>query len=228
MNLPLLISVPHGGVRIPPEVESLNALTLEQIIEDSDEAATDIYPFRGAVTAFVATDIARAYVDVNRAETDRGKDGVVKTHTIYEVPIYRQPLQIKHIHMLLTRYYRPYHSKLTLLSGGVKLGIDCHTMAALAPPMSADAKSKRPSICLSCADGTCPKDWFDLMAECLAGSFGCEVSLNDPFKGGHIIRHHATELPWMQLELSRAEFTGLAEKRARVLQAFKEWCENVI
>ncbi|NIQ82806.1 MAG: N-formylglutamate amidohydrolase, partial [Anaerolineae bacterium] len=87
-TLPLLISVPHGGPKIPPEVESICVLTQEQIVEDGDEGAGEIYSIEDEVAAFVTTGVARAFVDVNRAEDDRRADGVVKTHTIWEIPIY--------------------------------------------------------------------------------------------------------------------------------------------
>jgi formiminoglutamase len=226
MNLPLLISVPHGGLQVPSEVRQLNLLTSEQIAVDGDEGACEIFDVPDEVTAFVTTDIARAYVDMNRAEDDLRPDGVVKTETIYRVPIYKQPLQLKHIHMLLTRYYRPYHRQLSRLAPETILGVDCHTMAAYAPPISPDAGKERPNICLSNAGGTCPQNWFHLMAECLADSFGFEVALNSPFQGGYIIRTHAKELPWVQLELSRAEFHSRKDKNRFLLAAFESWCRR--
>jgi len=227
VSLPLLISVPHAGRQVPPEVKRINLLSVEQIIEDGDEGAHEVYAIQDEVMAFVTTNIARAYVDMNREEDDRGSDGVVKTKTIYQVPIYLHPLQEKHIHMLLTRYYLPYHRKLSRLANDIVLGIDCHTMAAEAPPISPDAGTERPLVCLSNADGTCPQDWFSLMADCLAETFRCNVALNEPFKGGSIIRSHASELPWMQLELSRAQFMDAKDKRSRVLSAFQRWCTEV-
>ena len=69
--LPLLISVPHAGWKIPPEIGSRCILTEEEIIRDGDEGAADIYRLADEVSVFVTTEIARAIVDVNRAEDDR-------------------------------------------------------------------------------------------------------------------------------------------------------------
>jgi len=223
MKLPLLISVPHAGLAVPPEVEAINLLTPEQIAEDGDEGAGEIFALADEVAAFLTTEIARAFVDMNRSEHDRSADGVVKTETIYKQPVYRQPLTPEQVNELLANYHRPYHSELARLSSAARLGIDCHTMAALAPPICADAGAVRPDICLSDGDGACPRDWLDRMADCLAESFGREVSLNQPFKGGHIIRSHAGELPWMQLEISRASFMPIEEKQERVRRAFELW-----
>lgn len=77
-RLPYLISVPHAGLMIPPEVEDRVALTPEEIVRDGDEEAADIYlPLQDHVRAVVTTGIARALVDVNRPEGDLGMDGVV-------------------------------------------------------------------------------------------------------------------------------------------------------
>jgi N-formylglutamate deformylase len=222
--LPLLISVPHAGTKIPSEVESISMLTPKQIIEDGDEGAAQIYAIRDQVTTFVTTDIARAFVDVNREEEDRSPDGVVKTHTIWKVPIYRQSLSEDLIRMLLDKYYRPYHRQLSKLASEIKLGVDCHTMADVGPPIGPDAGKKRPLICISNAEGTCPETWFDQLADCLEEEFEIKVSKNSPFKGGYIIRSHAHELPWIQIELSRAAFLSHEEKRMKLLEALKGWC----
>jgi N-formylglutamate amidohydrolase len=113
------------------------------------------------------------------------------------------------------------------MAEGVLLGIDCHTMAAEAPPINPDSGTSRPYICLSDAEETCPKEWTGLMAVCLGSEFDCVVSINNPFKGGYIIRSHAGELPWLQLELSRAPFMPLKDKKLRVLRALTKWCETV-
>jgi formiminoglutamase len=196
---------------------------------DGDEGAAEIYDISDEVEAFVDTDIARAIVDVNRREDDRKPDGVVKTRTIWNVRIYREPLDEEVIERLLSGYYRPYHRSLSsLASGGVRLGIDCHTMVAEAPPIAADAGRPRPALCLSNADVTCPEEWIKGLAGCLKKAFGHEVKMNFPFKGGYIIRAHCSELPWIQLEISRGLLMSTVEKRERLLQALGEWCGSML
>ncbi|MGB7061327.1 MAG: N-formylglutamate amidohydrolase [Candidatus Zixiibacteriota bacterium] len=225
MTLPLLISVPHAGLKVPPEVKELCALTEEQIVEDGDEGAAEIYSLQEEVASFVTTHIARAIVDLNRAEDDRRADGVVKTHTIWEVPVYREPLSDESVETLLARYHRPYHQQLSTLAKKAKLGVDCHTMAAVGPPVASDAGKQRPLLCLSNGDGTCPDTWLKQLAECFERAFQVEVSTNFPFKGGHVIRSHAHELAWVQVELSRAPFLSNDQKRSCILKALTGWCE---
>jgi formiminoglutamase len=227
-KLPIIISVPHAGLRVPQEVQDYCALRPEQIIADSDEGAAEIYDFKTDVATYVTTDIARAIVDMNRAEHDRSRDGIVKTHTSYDVPVYHRAVPEDVVEVLLKRYYRPYHKKLSEFSADVKLGVDCHTMAAIGPPCSKDSGRQRPNICLSDAQGSCPQDWFDKIIHCFAESFNSKVSINHPFKGGHIIRSHSSELPWVQVELSRAPFLTILAKRERVLRALTLFSRTVL
>ena len=227
MKLPLLISVPHAGRNVPEEARPYCILTPQQIVQDGDEGAGEIYDVGGSVADFVTTDVARAIVDLNRAEDDRRADGVVKTHTCWNVPVYSERLSETLVQELLARYHRPYHARLAQPAPGVRLGIDCHTMAATAPPVGPDPGSARPHICLSDAGHTCPRPWLRQLALCLDRAFETDVSINKPFEGGHIIRAHCREIPWMQLELSRAPFLSLAEKRQRVLDAIECFCTAV-
>jgi N-formylglutamate deformylase len=222
MALPILVSVPHAGLRVPPEVVSSCLLAPRQIVEDGDEHAAAIYDMAAQVTQYVTTDVARAVVDLNRAEDDRRPDGVVKTHTCQEAPIWRQPLDEAVIETLLAGCYRPYHARLRALAGrGVRLGADCHTMLAVGPPIGPGPGIERPHVCLGDADGACPPAWLACLARSFREQFGPRVTINEPFRGGHITRSHAAEMPWVQLELSRAPFATDAEKRRRVLHALQ-------
>lgn len=229
MRLPLLLSVPHAGLTVPPEVGGLCRLDSDDIISDSDGGAAGIYfPLKAHVAAFLTTDIARAIVDLNRAEDDRRKDGVVKTHTSWNVPIYRKPLPEENIEQLLEKYHRPYHRRLDQLAGNVMIGIDCHTMAAVGPPVGPDPGRPRPPVCLSNADGTCPQAWLATLAEVIEAVLESTVSLNAPFKGGFITRRRPGGIDWLQIEFSRAPFLSDEEKGSRLLDALKQWIKNIL
>lgn len=228
-KLPLLLSVPHAGLRVPPEVADLCILKEDDIIADGDEGAAEIYwPLEEQVAAFVTTDVARAIVDQNRAEDDFRKDGIIKTHTCWDIPVYSKYPSPAMIETLLDRYHRPYHRKLTeMAKSGVVLGVDCHTMAAIGPPIGPDVGQERPAVCISNADGTCSQQWLESLVSCFEEVFDSPVAVNEPFKGGYIIRSHAPELPWVQLELSRAPTMSHAEKSRCVLAALVAWCKEI-
>jgi formiminoglutamase len=227
MRLPFLVSVPHAGLSVPREIQDICILTSEQIYDDSDGGAAEIYyGLENSVEAFVSSDVARAIVDLNRAADDFRKDGVIKTHTCYDVPVYQEFPSQELIAQLLADYYHPYHQKLEDLADmeKIKVGIDCHTMAAVGPPIGPDAGKERPLVCISNADGTCPDDWLIELAQLFQKVFPMEkVTMNSPFKGGYIIRHHSEVLPWLQIELSRTERMSNNEKRDGVIEALNVW-----
>lgn len=221
MRLPFAVSVPHAGLDVPDWLAERAALTREEIVADGDEGAAEIYAIEDDVLRFVTTPIARAVLDMNRDESDRRADGVVKTHTCWDVPVWRRPLLEADAERLFREHHRPYHAALTHAADvdGVVLGIDAHTMAASGPPVGPDPGRERPRACVSNADGTCPREWAEALAAGLRDELGGEVRINDPFRGGHITRTHAREMPWLQLELSRAPFLTNGEKRSAVLRA---------
>lgn len=228
MTLPVVVSVPHAGLRVPAEVESACTLSPAEIAADSDGGAGEIYSLESEVGAFVTTDIARAVVDVNRARDDRRLDGVVKTHTSYKVSVWDPPLVQDEVEGLLDAYYAPYHAQLTELGLGGRwpLGVDCHTMAAVGPPVGPDPGRERPWVCVSNADGTCPQEWIETLREAFQQQLDGAVRVNDPFRGGYIARSHSAEMPWLQIELSRAPYLPLEAKRQVVLTALHHWADR--
>ncbi len=225
MTLPLLISVPHAGLRVPDEVADRCLLTPREVAEDGDEGAAEIYAFADRVARHHTTDVARAVVDLNRPRDDRSKDGVVKTHTCWDVPIWRTPLDDRTVDGLLDRYWAPYHAELEAPGDDVVLGVDCHTMASTAPPVAPDVGRVRPSVCLSDVGGTSlPRAWFDRLVASFEATFDGDVRRNDPFGGGYVTRRHLRERPWVQLELSRSPDRSTIEKRERVLDALTRFC----
>lgn len=227
MKLPILVSVPHAGLEVPPEAQGYVSLTLDDIVADGDGGAAEIYSIGDKVTAFVTTGVARAIVDVNRAEDDIGGDGMIKTRTCWGTPVYGQFPPEHVIAALIEKYYRPYHKRLTRLAAAVRLGLDCHTMAESGPPVSPDPGAPRPFICLGDGHGAFPAKWTRALAANLEQAFGEKVSINDPFSGGYITRVHGTEIPWAQLEFSRTARVPDAEKREKLLAALEAWFKSM-
>ena len=77
-----------------------------------------------------------------------------------------------------------------------------------------------------CGEGSGPQSWLQSLAECFQKAFETEVAINHPFRGGCIIRSHAKELPWVQIELSREPFLSPEEKSRCVLRALTDWCSK--
>jgi formiminoglutamase len=174
----------------------------------------------------------RAVVDLNRAPDDiapANKDGVIKSHTCYDVEVYRPGAlpdeDLKKL--LLDRYYFPYHRQLEgwLERDDVRMGVDCHSMAAVSPPIEADAGTPRPLICLGNLGDhegrvvppfhriTCGTEMIRFMRDEFVRALQHEdvdlevpdvATMNVPFNGGYITRQMGNKtVPFVQIEMSR-------------------------
>lgn len=219
MTLPFLLSIPHGGDRVPEEAASLTALTDADIFSDGDACTREIYDLGDEVAAVHQAEIARAFVDINRGPDVRPPeepDGVVKSLTADRIAVWQGggPPSRELSETLIDGYWRPYHERLEELASlpGVRLGIDCHSMAEFAPAIAPRPGEPRPLFCLSNGDGdTAPGELLVQLADALAESFECgreTIRINDPFQGGYVTRWHGRHwrnggLPWMQIEMNR-------------------------
>ncbi|MBS4032047.1 MAG: N-formylglutamate amidohydrolase [Clostridiales bacterium] len=227
--LPVLLSVPHGGLMIPREVLDDFRLDLDAVLYDGDTYARELYSLEERVEHYMDTEIARAVLDLNRAASDRppqNPDGVTKTVDVSGKQIWREKdgLSPETVDRLIINYYQPYHKTLAMVaaSGKAVVGIDCHTMLAESPGSDETQREVRPMICISNrGDGegepvdepvTAPANLLRALRDALLNQFQHEdmsaepVSLNRPFKGGYITKHHGKEgpLPWIQIEFNRA------------------------
>ena len=216
MTLPILISIPHGGLVMPAEVEGRAVLSAADVFSDGDACTLEIYDVGDAVATLIKSMTARAIVDLNRAPDDLppgNPDGVVKSLTADRRPVYLNgdPPDAALAEMLIERYWRPYHAQLRAAAEmpGLQLGLDCHSMADRAPAIASQPGTQRPLFCLSNDEGrTAPASMMAALAAALADAFDVSIAaigLNDPFTGGYITRHHGHHpLPWVQVEMNRA------------------------
>ena len=214
-----------------PELQGLCILRREDILADYDAGAYSIYsPLQKHVEGFCTSDISRSLVDLNRSPDDIGGNGVIKSHTCWNVPVYSNFPDDKLVQAVLDRYYFPFHGKLSAAAktDKIRLGIDCHTMSPVGPPMGPDPGGNRPVVCVSNRDGTCPEAWVRGLASCFAEVFRERVAINTPFRGGYIIRAHASEMPWVQLEISQTDTYPVAFKKNCVLEGLRRFCHTVL
>ena len=215
-KLPILISIPHGGTKIPEEVNDRVCITKKDLFEDGDAFTREIYGIKDNVLALIETDIARAFVDLNRETSDRppkNPDGIVKSQTCHNQPIYFPDLILDDsiTEALIQKYYSPYHKKISELlnsNNGIQLALDCHTMEAIGPSIAPDQGKARPLFCLGNNYGkSCPNEWVQKLAECFQEIFQLkegEVKINEPFAGGYITRKYGNNpIPWVQIEMNR-------------------------
>ena len=218
-KLPVLLSIPHGGLRKPQELDGHLSITNKDLFDDSDPFVIELYDLGDKVQRVIKTNIARAFVDLNRSLQDmppKNPDGLIKSMTCYEKPIYikgKEPDESLR-NTLIEFYYNPYHREIqkSLEELDFQLCLDCHSMASSAPGIAPDEKDKkRPLFCLSNQDGnTCSDEMIELFADCISESYSIdrqEISLNDPFHGGYITKTYgAGSIPWIQVEMNRSMY----------------------
>ncbi len=214
MSLPFLLSIPHGGVTIPEEVETRLAVGFEEVAEDVDHFTREIFALPDAALTLEA-EVSRSIVDLNRDPCrypPHDPDGAVKSMTHTGHRLYGDwEIDPATIERLMERYWKPYHQRLVkaMSRPGLKLALDCHSMAAVGPPVSPDPGATRPLICLGNRHGqSAPDSWLGALAECFQEVFHLEkdqIAFNQPYPGGYITRRYAGDpLPWIQIEYSRA------------------------
>jgi N-formylglutamate deformylase len=215
-KLPILLSIPHGGTRRPAELDGHLSITNKDLFDDSDPFVVELYDLGDKVQRVIKTNIARAFVDLNRSLQDmppNNPDGLIKSKTCYDKPIYtngKEPDDYLKT-MLIELYYNPYHRAIqkSIDELDLQLCLDCHSMASTAPYFSPDkTQSKRPMFCLSNNDGqTSSQEMIELLADSISESYSIdrnEISLNDPFHGGHITKTYGNNpIPWIQVEMNR-------------------------
>ncbi len=142
---PVLVSVPHYGTAPLPHItrDDYSEPWFETFAYGfADTFVGDLYSDLHEHGATVlATPFSRMFVDVNRRRDDfehhdgevRSRRGVVRTHTMRDVPIFLRPLGIEDLEARLQTLYDPYYSMLEQLltqlrdAYGYAMLLDGHT-----------------------------------------------------------------------------------------------------
>jgi N-formylglutamate deformylase len=216
-SVPLLVSMPHTGTYLPPELAK--RLTPEALaLPDTDWHLETLYDFIDDLGAslLIATH-SRYVVDLNRppdnANLYPGQDttGVVPVDTFHKRPLYLgAPPDAQEAEGRIETYWKPYHAKLAEELGrlrekhGCALLWDAHSIFSVLPRFF---PGKLPDLNLGTADGkSCaPGIGERLLKE--VKRYG--AVLNGRFKGGYITRTYgapANGMHAVQLELSEATY----------------------
>jgi N-formylglutamate amidohydrolase len=142
---PVLVSVPHYGTEPLPHIsrEDYREPLYETFAYGfADTFVGDLYADLHEHGATVlATPFSRMFVDVNRRRDDfeqqdgevRSRRGVVRTHTMRDVPIFARPLAPAELERRLRAHYDPYYATLDRLLSelrqayGYAMLLDGHT-----------------------------------------------------------------------------------------------------
>ena len=231
---PLVISVPHAGTALPPELAArFTPLALR--LPDTDWHVDKLYDFAPAlgVTMIVARH-SRYLIDLNRPPDDAAlygaaaKTGLCPTHSFAGEPLYRDgatELAPAEIEQRRAQYWQPYHDALAALLSearrrhGFALLLDAHSIRSVVPRLF---DGRLPDVNVGTYDGrSCAAAVTEAVRNCLAAAPRWSQVIDGRFKGGHITRHFGRpheRVHALQIELAQSGYmdeSGSAYEPAR-------------
>ena len=218
---PLLISIPHGGVYLPPLLaDRLHPVARE--VPDTDWHLERLYAFAKDMGASIlAATHSRYVIDLNRppdgASLYPGQNvtGLCPVDTFDETPLYPRG-DVPGADEIAARraaIWAPYHAQLRTeldrirAAHGVAVLWDAHSIRSVLPRFF---EGKLPDLNLGTADGaSCAPELAQELLRIAQAAPGYTAVLNGRFKGGHITRHYgdpARNIHAVQLEMTQCSY----------------------
>ncbi|HSR64504.1 MAG TPA: N-formylglutamate deformylase [Xanthomonadaceae bacterium] len=218
---PLLVSLPHDGSEIPPELAARMTAGAGRA-PDTDWHVSRLYAFAKELGASVlAPRLSRYVVDLNRPPDDtslypgQNTTGLCPTRQFSGEAVYRDgaapdPAEIG---LRVERYWRPYHAaleaelqRLRAAHGRVVLW-EGHSIRGECPFLF---EGRLPDLNLGTADGrSCAPGVQARLVAVLQAQSRYDWVVNGRFKGGYITRHYgdpAHGIDAVQLEISQRTY----------------------
>lgn len=233
--MPVLLSVPHAGRDYPDDLLANLRVPLADIVRLEDRYADRLV--QPAITAgfpAVVAHRARAWIDLNRAETDidaamfsgglalpaqpgvkaRGGLGLFPRRLQNCGELWRRPMREAEAVDRIAQLHRPYHNAIaeTLAAMRDRFGfavlIDVHSMPPLASiDLGGSAADQPPQIVVGDRFGRSAASMYaELMLDHSIAK-GWKAGLNSPYSGAHILQIHGQprrSIHALQLEIDRS------------------------
>jgi formiminoglutamase len=197
---PLILSMPHPGTGLPPEVEAaLNARGRQ--LEDTDWHMREVYrpvEERFGASVIQAT-LSRYVIDLNRDPSGvslypgQATTELVPTTTFDGAPIWQVAPDSAEIARRKVVYFEPYHAALAAEIARVKARHgycvlwDCHSIKSVIPRLF---DGQLPMLNLGTNNGASCAPALQGAAERMMAASGLSHVSNGRFKGGWITRHY--------------------------------------
>jgi formiminoglutamase len=199
---PLILSIPHGGTDLSPEVaERLNETG--RAVPDTDWWMAKLYDFTDDMDpTVVQTRLSRYVIDVNRDPSGaslypgQATTGLCPTTTFDGDPIYKLGMEPDDAEIARRRdaYFTPYHDTLATeidrvrKRHGYALLYDCHSIRSVVPRLF---EGTLPVFNIGTNAGkACAKEIETGVEAACATADDMDHVLNGRFKGGWITRHY--------------------------------------
>ncbi len=196
---PLILSMPHPGTALPPEV----AATLNErgrLVEDTDWHMRRLYGFAAPFQpTIVEAQLSRFVIDLNRDPAGvslypgQATTELVPSTTFDGAPIWQNAPDANEIERRKVAYFQPYHQALAAEIARVKaehgycLLWDCHSIKSEIPRLF---EGTLPTLNLGTNSGeSCAPGVERAAVAAMAGQPFTQI-LNGRFKGGWITRHY--------------------------------------
>lgn len=210
---PLIVSIPHAGTWIPPEIVSYFHQRRFLLI-DTDLYTEKLYRPTQTFASVIQTAINPYVVNANRQKTNKSKP-ILPTSFLNGRPVLRRPLPSQVGKLLIKKYYDPYRDGLEALvlaakrKFGFALLIDVHSMNSVGGAKSIDPGEIRPDFTVSDVYGKSVPRAITRIIETELRSRGYSVERNKPYAGGAITQHFGMpkkSLFAIQIEIRRGLF----------------------
>ncbi|WP_109512124.1 N-formylglutamate deformylase [Pseudomonas ovata] len=219
-RIPLLISMPHAGLKLTPAVEA--GLVDEALsLPDTDWHLPRLYAFAqdlGAST--LAAEYSRFVIDLNRPSDDQplyagATTGLFPSILFDGVPLFKDGQapdaaeRARYLEQVWMPYHQTLHQELQRLRDefGYALLFDAHSIRGHVPHLF---DGQLPDFNLGTYDNaSCDAQLAVQLEQVCAEAKNYTHVLNGRFKGGHITRHYgdpANNIHAVQLELAQSNY----------------------
>ena len=218
--VPLIISLPHVGTGLVPEVAAALA-PVGHAVADTDWHVEQLYDFaRTAGAGWLQARLSRYVIDLNRPPDDASlypgqtTSALCPLETFAGEPLYRTAgPDAAEVARRRACYWQPYHDELArlVLAARARFGhvvvLDGHSIMSVVPRLF---DGRLPDINVGTYSGrSCAAGLSDGLVAVLAGQSRFTHVLNGRFKGGYITRHYgnpATGVHAVQFELGQLAY----------------------
>ena len=220
---PVVVSVPHAGRDYPPALRAMLRVAPGALVALEDRLVDTVAMRARGVETMLVQRRPRAWIDLNRAETERDPRldegagpgaasakvrsglGLVPRRTAQSGELWSRRLGGTEVEARIAADHRPYHEALgaALAAARARFGasvlLDLHSMPPVPGPSA-------PRVVIGDRFGRAAAARFVARVEAEVEAAGLRHAVNTPYPGGHILDRHgrpADGVHAVQLELDR-------------------------